>query len=209
MPSTHGEILKATVEQKGWTIEAFRKTLGVSRQTVYNYFEKVKFDDMLISELENGGIENAKELFKIAPSREIVITTGIPKPVLGDLDFFGGDVDVSGMDISEYVTEYISVPFFNKADYYVNVRGQSMWPRYSAGDIIAIKEVKDKGEIQFGQVYAIITPENRVLKYVRKGSTDKKFLLTSENPKHDDYEVEKDKVKKLFLVLGKITKDVL
>lgn len=129
-------------------------------------------------------------------------------PYLRDIDAIAG-FNGAIMDVSEFIDEYISVPFFNKADYYVNVRGDSMYGRYRAGDIIAIKQVRDLTEIQYGQVFVVVTDENRVLKYVRKGKDDKTLSLVSENPKFDPYEVERKKVRAMFLVLGKITKDVL
>lgn len=217
MPLPHGQILKNYIEQKGTTIEAFRKKLGVSRQTVYNYFEKRWFDDVLITELAAAGVENAKNLFTRDISSEdfVQITERLPAkaergvPYLGDLDIFAGVEDIAHADISEYITDYIFIPGFKEAKYYVNVRGNSMYSKYCAGDIIAIRQVKNMNEIQYGQVYVVITDDNRVLKYVRKGKDDKHLKLVSENPKFDDMEVERKRVRAMFLVLGKITKDVL
>lgn len=131
-------------------------------------------------------------------------------PYLSDIDAVAGKQDISDTDISEYKTGLISIPDFKNVTCYVNVSGSSQYPKYIAGDIIALRQIFDFTEIQLGQMYVIVTPENRVLKMVRKAKDEKKnILLVSENSKYDSYEIPRNKIRAMFLVLGKITKDVL
>lgn len=207
----HGKILKDILIQKGLPLKDFADKLGVSRQSLYLYFGKEKFDDEFVKSLSKA-VPNAKELFKPSELALAEPGNGIRKrgrPYLSDIDAFAGKVDIVTEDIQEYITGYIYIPEFSKADLYINVRGHSMYPKYAAGEIISLKRVNDMTEIQFGQVYVVVTEENRVIKYVRKGKDHNHFKLVSENPKFDDYEVDRKKVKAMFLVLGKISKDVL
>lgn len=217
----HGKILKDLVNEianeKGMTRDEFAEKLGMSRQNLYSIYGKEVFDDKFILQLEKAGVVNAKKVFTrgMGSDRFMQVVQNLPRrtdagvPYLGDLDIFAGAQDISNADLSEYITEYISIPGFKEAKYYVNVRGNSMYSKYAAGDIIAIKDAPNMNEIQFGQVYVVITNDNRVLKYVRKGKDDKYLKLVSENPKFDDMEVERKNIRAMFLVLGKITKDVL
>lgn len=216
----HGAVLKEAVNklanEKGITRDEFAEKLGVSRQMLYTYYGKESFDDPFIDQIEKAGVTDAKKMFRrdVSNKEFLKITDALPKngrgtPYLGELDIFAGSMDVAHADLSEYITGHISIPGFKDANYFVNVRGNSMYAKYSAGDIIAIKHAPNLEEIQYGAVYVVITNDNRVLKYVRKGKDDKYLKLVSENPKFDDMEVLVKNIRAMFLVLGKITKDVL
>lgn len=203
MGKHEGEILRKYVRESKITQEKFAETLGMTRQNLNNYFlEPMLPHDFKDRLKENGHLLFAKpNVDKVKPEFAI--------PYLGELDIFAGKADIANADLSEYITEFISIPGFRDADYFVNVRGHSMWPRYAAGEIIAIKQIKDLTEIQFGQSYVVVTPENRVIKNIRKSTMKGQWRLESCNKEYDSYEIEVNKVKALFLVLGKITKDVL
>jgi hypothetical protein len=52
-----------------------------------------------------------------------------------------------------------------------------------------------------GQIYLVITPEYRLLKYVRKNKEDDNaILLRSENPNFDDMVLAKAKIVHLYVV---------
>lgn len=194
----HGNTLKKMLDKKGISKTEFAAKLGLSRGGLYVKFGEQQFDDKFLQLLKENDIV-------IQSHNELPSGT----PYLGELDIFAGKTDLDNMDLSEYITDFISIPGFRDANYFANVRGHSMYPKYAAGEIIAIKRVFDFEEIQFGQAYVIVTPENRVIKSIRKSSHKDRWLLESCNKEFDNYEIEVKKVKALFLVLGKITKDVL
>lgn len=74
---------------------------------------------------------------------------------------------------------------------------------YRDGVIQLQKEIGEKTGYDETQV------SNRVLKKVRKMVDSKMLCLKSENPEFDDIEIKRTDIKQMFLVLGKITKDVL
>lgn len=178
---------------------------GYDKSVVSSYLSgRVKPSKNFVDKFQEVFKESLQMKSKVLPSKP----TGIP--YLGELDIFAGQADIANADLSEYITEFISIPGFKDANYFVNVRGSSMYPKYVPGEIIAIKLCKDINEIQYGQAYVVITNENRVLKYVRKPKNGNGHLiLASANGDYDPYEIEKSKIKAMFLVLGKITKDVL
>lgn len=201
------EQLKNAIKGKGYTIDLAAQKLGISRQQFYNNLNKPELDPKFVEQVEE--VLDIDITEGAAASRRQLKRLG--RPYLKEVDGFGADkrFDITKEDVTEFISDYIYIPEFTKADFYINVRGHSMYPKYASGEIISLKRVMDINEIQYGQVYVVVTDENRVIKYVRKSDNDKKLLLVSENPKFDAYEVERKNVRALFLVLGKISKDVL
>lgn len=60
---------------------------------------------------------------------------------------------------------YVNIPNFSGC-YGVTVYGDSMYDKYSSGDIVFVREIKDKREIEGGQSYVVITNEDRYLKMI-------------------------------------------
>lgn len=197
---SEGKLLREYVRDSGKTQEEFALSLDMSRQNLNNYF--------LMDEIPTDFKRSLEKRGHLLFRKKLATPTGIP--YLGELDIFAGHADIANADLSEYITEFISIPGFKDANYFVNVRGSSMYPKYVPGEIIALKLCNDLSEIQYGQAYVVITNENRVLKYVRKSKNGTATLiLASANQDYDNFEIERKNVKAMFLVLGKISKDVL
>lgn len=195
-------------------VEISRKT-GFPKSAISSYLNgKIKasknfvnkFTEVFKNDLEGGRQVTNDQFLHIV---ERLPKNGRGTPYLGELDIFAGNTDVANADLSEFVTGFISIPGFKDADYFVNVRGHSAYPKYAQGDMIAIKHIKNMEFIQYGQFYVVVTSQDRVLKKVRKTTDPKTLCLKSENPEFDDIEVKRSDIKQMFLVLGKITKDVL
>lgn len=122
-----------------------------------------------------------------------------------DVDFALG---FSGMynDSPNTPTKYISVPGYEKTDFWCRTSGDSMKPLISNGDIIALKQVLDWNEfLPMNEVYAIMTTNDlRTVKIIRKGSDDEHFTLHAINEEYEDQEIKKSAITKVFKVLGSL-----
>lgn len=129
-------------------------------------------------------------------------TTGVGKPFY-DVDFALGYNEMYN-DEPNVPSKYISIPGYEKADFWCRTSGDSMKPFISNGDIIALKEVADwQSFLPLNEVYAIITSNDmRTVKVVRKGSDDSHFLLHAYNEDYDDQEIAKEAITKVFKVIG-------
>jgi|SRR6185312_4925977 len=124
-------------------------------------------------------------------------------PMYENVDALGGKIDIFVDNNSAYVTGYADIPNLGDSDAIIKISGDSMYPRYKAGDMIAIKRIHDYSVIQFGQPHVIVTAEQRLVKYLRRAVSKNNWLLCSENKAHyDDFEIEVSKVKHLFLIRG-------
>lgn len=103
--------------------------------------------------------------------------------------------------------------WFRSASAAMRVYGDSMFPKYRSGCIIALKEIFDKEEIVFGEDYVIETAEQRVLKRLMRSEKGEEFIeMNSINPQTDGrgklIYASKDfhlgRIKRIYKVLGQI-----
>jgi hypothetical protein len=124
-----------------------------------------------------------------------------------NLDASAGPIEM--FQDEKEILERIYIPGFGNCDVAINVWGDSMYPHYRAGNIALCQELEDKSQIQFGEVYLIITGQLRTVKYVRKHKEKHMVILRSANDKYDDMEIEVDKIIKIYLVKGKVERNAI
>ena len=104
---------------------------------------------------------------------------------------------------------YVNIPNFSGC-YGVTVYGDSMYDKYSSGDIVFVREIKDKKEIEGGQPYVIITNEDRYLKMIYIEDDGLKLVSYNNtlNPdgrrKYPDMLIEGEQIKVLYKVVGRL-----
>lgn len=113
-------------------------------------------------------------------------------------------------------SEYIDAgDWFRDATAAMRVHGDSMYPEYHSGSIVAIKEVS-KGLIVYGEDYVFETDDYRMLKRLQRGQDREHVLVASANTEkwddgsergrlvHEPFDVHLDEIKRLFIVLGSV-----
>lgn len=103
------------------------------------------------------------------------------------------------------VEDYYQVAEFKQADFLIRVKGNSMYPKYSSGDIIACKVVKETLFFQWNKIYAIYTRSQGVMvKRVKKSTIEGYILLVSDNEKYEPFDVPLSDIEAIALVIGVI-----
>ena len=122
-----------------------------------------------------------------------------------DVDFALGFSEMYN-DSPNVPMKYISVPGYEKTDFWCRTSGDSMKPLISNGDIIALKQILDWNVfLPMNEVYAIMTTNDlRTVKIIRKGSDDAHFTLHAYNEEFEDQEIPKEAIIKVFKVLGSL-----
>lgn len=120
-----------------------------------------------------------------------------------DVDFLLGFAETYN-DTPNVPSRYISVPGYEKADFWCRTSGDSMKPFISNGDIIAMKEVNGWQDfLPMNEVYAIVTANDlRTVKVVRKGSDNEHLTLHAYNEEYEDQEINKAAIVKVYKVMG-------
>lgn len=113
-------------------------------------------------------------------------------------------------DEPEYIEGYIDVPEFGNLKGYIRVFGNSMYPKYCNGDVVACKELKNKRIIPYGEAYLVITEEHRMIKYIDSYDGDEtKLTLRSEHHDYKPFVINRDDIITLYAIKGKITRNLI
>ncbi len=127
---------------------------------------------------------------------------GVPLVAMEAAAGFGtSDFTVRDEDIQ---ARYL-VPDFNGIDFMIRVKGSSMYPKYSSGDVIACRILHDSKFIQWNKCYVVATREQGLLvKRLKKGTAENSLLAISDNKEYDPFEIPADEITGIALVIGVI-----
>ena len=90
-----------------------------------------------------------------------------------------------------------------KADFMIQIYGDSMLPRYHSGDMVFCQFVRDKNFLQWGKIYVVDSEQGAMIKRLCYDPTsDDTVLLKSENPDYAPIRLRKDEIRQLALVVG-------
>jgi transcriptional regulator with XRE-family HTH domain len=179
----------------------FAGKIGVTRQTVINW-EKGSTEP---NEVELSGIVKYFDIDVPSQSRDL--DSKIP---FYDAVAFGGS---SKLIVQEQEPVYSNGSeminpgsWFRTATGALRVYGHSMFPKYPAGSIIAFKPA-DKDVMLWGEDYVLELPDRRIVKRIEKGPSGYVKAVSynkSEQYVYDTVEIPVEKIKRLYMVLGKI-----
>ena len=185
--------------------------------TLTDIYEKTKIPVKTLKEAQNGISELSKKQRNILSKyidevREYFQNESIGKPKGTPTGYYYPEVYAkAGFDISAFNSEMqrvpVYIPNFSKDVIFINVYGDSMYPKYKAGDVIGIKPV-DFLYLVFGHPYIVVFDNGDVnIKYVRRGSDDLHVSLESENPKYDPREYPLKIIRAFYAVEGSVKKE--
>lgn len=126
---------------------------------------------------------------------------GIPLlPIEATAGVFTGDVQVM-----EFQAERYRIPVFKDADFLIPIRGASMYPKYSSGDIVACKKLESWTFFQYGKVYVLYTDQGPIIKRIKEGKDDDHVLVVSENEeRYPPFQLHRKEIKGVAIVVGVI-----
>lgn len=110
---------------------------------------------------------------------------------------------------AEYIEGYYSVPV-PKATHLMRIAGNSMYPKYCNGDVVAVQLLNNHNYIHLGSAHIIVLDEQVFIKFLRKGNTADEWMLEPLNLENfDSFPVKKGDVLKLYIVRGTVRLDEL
>lgn len=106
--------------------------------------------------------------------------------------------------VTERECERYTVPKFERADFLITVAGDSMFPKFHSGDIVACRRVPLGSFFQWHRVYVIDSEQGVLIKRVEHGSGEDSVTLVSENREYSPIELKREEIYSLALVVGLI-----
>lgn len=128
--------------------------------------------------------------------------------------------DITLSDIDNFLFEeekadyFVNYKPFNDCTAYLPVYGDSMYPRYASGEIIAVREVTNFEVLQWGEAYVVMADETsnhlRSIKIIYEHTDKAKLILRSSNPNFKgDTIIAKTSIQALYIIKGKITRNLI
>ncbi|MGV4405283.1 S24 family peptidase [Ornithobacterium rhinotracheale] len=103
----------------------------------------------------------------------------------------------------------VYLPNFGKDIDFINVYGDSMYPKFNAGEIIGIK-LTEFQYLNYGYPYVVIMKNgDAFIKYVRKGKDDEHIILESENKFYEPREFHIELIQAFYSIRGVIKKEMM
>lgn len=156
-------------------------------ERIKKYASKIEQGDVLVAE--------NKHTFNFKTGNEVSLPL---LPIHAAAGVFSGDVQVMEYECEQYV-----VPMFREATFLIPVLGDSMYPTYNNGDVIACRKLDSWSFFQFGKVYVIYTSQGVLVKRIREGSTEQNILIISDNREsYPSFELDKKEILGVALVIG-------
>lgn len=101
---------------------------------------------------------------------------------------------------------YYSIDEFRNSDFLIRIKGDSMWPKFAGGDIVACKKIKDVLFIQWGRVYVLYTQSQGIMiKRLQPAEDNDYITCVSDNERYAPFNVPKSDIVSLALVNGSIS----
>ena len=119
------------------------------------------------------------------------------------LDAAAGSLSIITQSIAEDDCERLPIiDRFPQYDFTIMVKGDSMEPEFHSGDEIACRFVERPSFIQWGRPHVLDTHQGVVLKRIYNRSNS--ILCKSDNSDYDNFEIPKDEILHIALVVGLI-----
>lgn len=199
--------------------------LGVSKSTLSNWSSRNTIDyDKVFSLCEHINIDwlltgrgsmlksETKPLMgdqdssKEEDDRPVAIHTDNPKegiPLI-PINAMAGAM-MGEQTVMEYECERYVVPLFKGAEFLIPVKGSSMYPKYSSGDIVACKRIPMTDIFfQWNKVYVLDTNQGALIKRIKKGSDAEHILIVSDNKDYEPFELPIRCINNVAIVIGVI-----
>lgn len=174
---------------------------GVTKSVNSNNIEKILYAYPKLS--PSWLLTGEGSMLKSDNSPVVSYNPKVGKPYF-DVDFCGGFSEIFN-DQTVVPSNNIVVSGFDDATLWCNISGHSMEPKINHGDIIALKECRLES-VQYGEIYAVVMDDFRTVKILRKSSDPNMFRFIPINPDYDEQEFPKNRIIRVFEVLGSISK---
>ncbi len=117
-----------------------------------------------------------------------------------------GESSVAGVDFDTIEERYDVPLFYNiRVDFMINVRGSSMYPKYSSGDVVACRMVDNLLFVQWNKIYVLDTiSQGIIMKRLKKSKIEGNIICKSDNHEYEEFEVPMSDIRNIALVVGSI-----
>lgn len=201
-------ILNAIKSHLGFAKDVdFAKYLNIPASTLGSWYARNTFDYELLyakcNDINGNWLITGKGSMLKENELTVIKHEGLPLIPIGAMaGMADGDKAVLELECEHY---YIP-EFQNKADYLIRISGNSMYPKYHNGDIVACKKIPTKTFIQWGKVYIMDTIQGALCKRLMESDKGEAYVdVVSDNDKvYKPFSMARKEIRALAIVVGVI-----
>lgn len=121
---------------------------------------------------------------------------------LSDPGLFDGNLEAD---------QFFCIPGFEDCDFWLVVFGSAMAPSIPAGSVVAVRKLDDLDQVTFGEMYLIITSENRFIRRVQSGKEPGIWRLLADQeptmeplfgPRYEPIDLRKKHIQNIYQIKG-------
>lgn len=206
---TVGERLMEVIRHYNLNVNSFSKEIGLSGNTVIGRIVGTTDRAPSFAIMQ-------KIAFKYPELNFFWILTGHGEMLVDNGQYHGEYVYYFRLESSAEIvgalsgdmapTAILNIYGFKDSQFAFDVVGDSMAPRFNAGDVIICRKAKDHA-ILAGSAYLIVGEDFQLTRYVRSVDDKGTMKLGAENPKYPDIKMELSRINHLLAITGTITKE--
>ena len=215
-----GKIFKKYLKINDFTQKKAAEMLNVTRETVNTWCKMEEIPDKISQKVKlcfpdfdtmgnhiqsknyrNSTIGNNNSDICMSNASKSTNNKGIPLiPANAFAGGFSGE-----LQILEYECERYVVPMFKDADFLIPVKGSSMYPKYSSGDVVACRRLTSWNFFQWGKVYVLYTEQGPIIKRICEGKDEEHVLIISDNKeRYQPFNLHRSEIIDVAIVMGVI-----
>lgn len=209
-----GRLLKY-IHYLGVPASAFEKQCGMSNATIANMRKSLAQDKVENIARNYPGLniawlmtgegemlnENPSERENVEP--QISYATLPLVPIAAVAGYNG--LDEAGVTLAECPQYSVPDFFAVNAEFLIRVSGSSMYPKYSSGDILACRRVREITFLQWGKIYVIDSQQGMMVKRLFEIDGEPDLVLCkSDNENYPPFRLPKEEIRSLSIVVGAI-----
>ena len=201
-----GKEVRYLLKQNTVNLSWLSEQLGISAQALQDRLKVQEFKPAYLLEIVN---VLGKDIFGIHGDDGNSL---LKQPILDIRVCAGNGIGLEGNE--NKVDEYVSIPSMQGC-IGLTVYGDSMTPRYCAGDVVFVRPIPVVDDIDFGATYLVITQADRLLKNIYPSATSEDCLrLTCINEDvnrfgdrlYPDRDIKKENILFLYKVVGSLSR---
>ena len=194
--------IKQLREERNWSQTELAEKLEVSLRTVQNY----EADQ---SKIPLNKLHNIYKILNVNLSNEMFVAD------IQDLTgYYLPEVSASaGLETSINNDELkkipVTIPGWEKDIIFINVFGDSMYPKYNSGEVIGVKFVEFQ-YLNYGHPYVVVFEDGEVfIKIVQPGKDEDHLVLESVNSFYKPKEFHRSLMRSFYSIKGVIKKEMM
>lgn len=208
MRYNYPNTISALKGDRKYLTDSFVNELNIAFGSIFNKRWILEGNGQMLNAVSDAAIPVECEIVS-HPDREHM------QPILDIRVCAGNGIGLEGEE--NKIMDWVSIPAF-KGCTGIMVFGDSMYDKYQSGDVIFVRPIQGRDDVDYGQCYVIITREDRYIKNLYESAKGDKYVTMVSynmelNPdgrrKFPDRDISKNEILFLYKVAGKLRRNQL